>query len=153
MDWYTSEIIDGLTKLMSLSLERTPAADMVQITAATWIDASTADRSWDQRRDTPRIRAAFSTLARTSLQWPAPRHFLDALPRVEQRAIGYEVKPLPPAEADARLAALRAELDAAPKPAPKAESPKREGPPLTEVEADLRQHYADRKTLAAGPDR
>jgi len=123
MDWYADEILDGLTKLMSLGLDRTPAADLVQITAATWIDATTSGHEWDQRRDTPRIRAAFSTLQRTRESWPAPRHFLDAMPRIEQRAIGYQVKPVTKEQADARLAEIREmllvkELEATNEPRP-----------------------------------
>lgn len=150
MDWYTSEIIDGLTKLLSLSLDRAPASDLVQITAATWIDATTSDRAWDRDRDLPRIRAAFSTLARSRESWPTPRHFLDALPRVEQKALPYEVKPLPKEEAEKRMADIRAVL-AEPVPTFKPAKPEREGPPLVDVEQGLREHYGiDRKSAAAG---
>lgn len=125
---------------------------MIEVTVGTWLEAVTVGRVWDKTRDTPRIRAAFVTLESTREAWPAPKHFLDALPRVEQRAMGYEVKPLSPAEADARLAALRAELDTPIPVEPKPSLPEREGPPLGEVEQQLRQHYADRKAAAAGPD-
>jgi len=143
MDWFTREMIDGLTQLMSLSLDRTPPADSVQITAATWINATTAGREWDRERDTRRIRAAFATLQATSDKWPSPRHFLAALPHVEQRAMGYEVKPLSPAEAEARMAALRRMLDEAPPLVPdKRESPRmRTTTDAAATEAELAQHY------------
>lgn len=149
MDWYTSEIIDGLTKLMSLGLDRTPAADLVQITAATWIDATTAGHEWDQTRDTTRIRAAFQTLARTRESWPGPRHFLDALPRVEQRALRYEVKPLTKEQADERLAELRRMLN---EPLPEAPRPERgvKFDTTTEERAAAERDLIDRKTSAAG---
>lgn len=150
MEWFKSEMIDGLTKLLSLSLDRTPAADSVQITAGTWINATTAGRSWDQSRDPPRIRAAFETLAATRETWPAPRHFLEALPAVEQKAIGYEVKPLSPEAAEARLSEIRRLLaepvhDFVPAPEPK---PEREQS-LAELETYLKTHY-DGKRKAAG---
>ena len=122
----------------------------MQITAATWIESTTIGRSWDKARDAGRIRAAFSTLALTRESWPAPKHFLDALPRVEQAAIGYTVKPLSPAEADARLASIRSLLN---EPMPNhslTQKPEREGPPLSAVEAELQAHYSDRKTASAG---
>jgi len=51
------------------------------------MDAITHTRSFDQQRDTPRIRDAFRTLAATRRTWPSPADFLDALPRiVEERA-------------------------------------------------------------------
>jgi len=152
-DWYANEIIDGLTKLLSLSLDHCPASDLVQITAATWIDATTDGYAWEQQRDTARIRAAFTTLARTVRRWPQPRDFLDALPRIEQRAIGYEVKPVTREEADARMAQIRRLLNEPMpsfRPQPKQE---REGSPLSEVERGLREHYGtDRKRAAGGPD-
>ena len=120
----------------------------MQITAATWIESTTIGRSWDQQRDSGRIRAAFSTLALTRESWPAPKHFLDALPRVEQAAIGYEVKPATPEQAAAALKKIRDMLG---EPMPVHTPPvKREGPPLADVEADLKLHYCDRKSAAAG---
>jgi hypothetical protein len=135
-------MIDGLTQLMSLSLDRTPPADSVQITAATWINATTVGRDWDQQRDTRRIRSAFATLQATSDKWPSPRQFLAELPHVEQRAMGYEVKPLSPAEADARVAAIRQMLDEAQpfasKPVPRRLQTTTD---RAATEAELSQHY------------
>jgi hypothetical protein len=151
MDWYADEILDGLTKLMSLGLDRTPAADLVQITAATWIDATTSGHEWDQRRDTPRIRAAFSTLQRTRESWPAPRHFLDAMPRIEQRAIGYEVKPLTKEQADERVAEIKRLLAE-----PRSEDPRPLRGPQFQTTPEQRnaaeRELMDRKTAAAGGD-
>lgn len=70
-----------------------------------WAEAITAGRLWDQDRDTPRIREAFVTLARTRRQWPAPADFLDAVPRIHA-----ELKALPRVASDpARMAAAIAE--------------------------------------------
>lgn len=136
-------------------MDRTPAADLIDGTVLTWHEAITSRHRWDRKRDTDRIRAAFVTLSLTRESWPQPRHFLDALPRVEQQALGYEIKPLSPAEADRRLAEIRKMLDE-PMPDHRPEQkPEREGPPLAEVEAGLREHYATRhdgRAAAAGGD-
>lgn len=79
----------------------------MQITAATWIEATTIGRQWDQARDTQRIRSAFSSLALTRESWPAPKHFLDALPRVEQAALAHEVRPASREEAAAAMKRIR----------------------------------------------
>jgi hypothetical protein len=137
---------------MSLSLDRTPAADAVEITAATWIESTTIGRVWDKARDQPRIRAAFMTLATTCDSWPSPRRFLDALPRIEQRALGYEAKPLSPEECDARMAQLRRMLDEAPPLVSDKEVPRRlqTTTDTAAAERELRQHSIDRKSAAAG---
>ena len=117
-----------------------------------WREALVTGRKWDQARDTPRFRAAFVTLAQTREMWPQPKHFLDALPRIEQAGIGYEIKQTPPEEAARILARLRREVENAPpletaaKPEPAVTREEREA-----AEAELRQR-ADRKAAAAGPD-
>lgn len=83
---------------------------MIAGTAAAWVEAITTGRKFDEARDRPRFRAAFVTLAQTREQWPQPKHFLDALPRVEQVAIGYEVKPATPEQAAAAMARIEAVL-------------------------------------------
>lgn len=85
--WIHNEIMDGLSRLLCLSLERTPAADLIEGTAAMWCEAVTHERVFDERLDAPRFRAAFSTLARTRTSWPAPLHFLEAMPPREQLAL------------------------------------------------------------------
>lgn len=58
-----------------------------------WCEALTHDRSWDQGRDTPRIRHGFAALARTALRWPAPAELVaalaqpDAQPRIERPTV------------------------------------------------------------------
>jgi hypothetical protein len=138
-------------KLLSLGLDRTPASDVIEVTVGTWYEAITTGRRWEQDRDTPRIRSAFVSLAQTADRWPQIKHFLDALPRVEQVAIAYEAKPLPPEQARERLAEI-GRLLKEPLPEFKAPpKPERDGPPLAEVEAELRQHYSG-KVAACGPD-
>jgi hypothetical protein len=155
MDWLAIELLNGLTKLLSLGLDRTPASDVIEITVGTWHEAITTGRVFDQSRDTPRVRAAFVTLAQTAERWPQPRHFLDALPRIEQAALRYEVKPVSPEEAERRMAEIRKTLDEnAPgfHVEPNAATPEREGPPLAEVERELQAHYGKSKVAAAGSD-
>lgn len=153
-DWLLVEIATGLQKLTALSLDRTPAAEMLPGTAHAWLEAVTEGREFKPERDTPRIRAAFRSLATTRETWPAPKHLIDALPRIEQSAIGYEVKPVSREEADRRMAEIRRLLDEPVpdfKPAPKpAETPAAD---REAIERDLQAHYATTgKAAAAGPD-
>jgi hypothetical protein len=155
-EWLLDLIAEGMQKLFCLGLERTPAAEVIPGTAQAWHEALTAGRKWSEARDTARIRAAFVTLAATRETWPAPRQFLDALPRVEQTAIGYEVKPATRAEAEAAIARCRRLLGDAPVFSP--DAAKRE-PALSPAEKqraewELAQHYGTSgKVAAAGPDR
>lgn len=108
--WLHDEILDGLSKLLCLSLERTPASDLIEGTAAMWVETLADGMKWERERDAPRIRKAFATLAKTRTTWPAPLHFREALPAIEQKAIGYEVKPVSREESLQIIARLRAEI-------------------------------------------
>lgn len=136
--------------MLSLGLDRTPASDVIEVTLGTWHEAITTGRKWEQARDTSRIRAAFVSLAQTSDRWPQPKHFIDALPRMEDAPrIEKEFRPASPEV----VARARAELDrfvTAPDPLP-AEEAATEVKRLGDVEAELRQHYAG-KVAACGPD-
>lgn len=79
-DWLQNEILNGLSKLMTLSLDRQPAADLIEGTAGTWCEAICSDRTWERERDTSRVRQAFATLCGECDQWPPPAYFLRALP-------------------------------------------------------------------------
>ncbi len=78
--WLAKEVAAGIQKLMTLSLEGQPASELLRGTVLAWCEALETGRTLDRDIDTPRIRAAFSALVRDSRRWPAPRHFLDALP-------------------------------------------------------------------------
>lgn len=80
-DWMRNEVLDGFCKLVTLSLERTPAVDVIAGTAEIWIEALCHGREWRQTLDQLRIRKAFIALAATCTVWPAPRQLLDAMPR------------------------------------------------------------------------
>lgn len=85
-EWLRSEVLDGLCKLVTLSLDRTPAVDVIAGTAETWMEAICHRREWDQSADRMRVRQAFATLAANCTSWPNPKQFLEALPaRLTQR--------------------------------------------------------------------
>jgi hypothetical protein len=82
-DWLMRELRDGLQKLLCLSLDGQPSADVIAGTLLAWAEVLTAGRVFEQERDTPRFRAAFRTLASRARRWPAPVDFIEALPRIE----------------------------------------------------------------------
>ncbi len=80
-DWIVREISSGLQKLILLSLERSPALDVLSRgTLPAWVEAITEGRAFDEQRDAPRFKAAFRTLQGRCTSWPAPREFLEAMP-------------------------------------------------------------------------
>ncbi len=137
--------------MFCLSLDRTPAAEMLPGTAQTWLEAITDGKAWDEGRDADRIAAGFRTLARIARRWPAPAEFLDVVPPVaDLPAIGYESKPVTPEQAAANIAKLKAMLGGVTEPMPKARVERETTPEQRErIEADLREHY-DRKRAAGG---
>ena len=82
--WFHNLILEGLQKLLCLSLERQPSVEIVSGTAMAWEEAIWPGRAWDEERDTPRIRAAFRGLIRTCLTWPPPAKFFEVFPRFEE---------------------------------------------------------------------
>lgn len=79
-DWLIRELRDGLQKLLCLSLEGQPSADVIAGTLLAWSETITHGRRFDQGRDELRFREAFRVLANRHRRWPAPVDFLDALP-------------------------------------------------------------------------
>jgi len=150
-EWLLDEVLNGLQRMFCLSLDRTPAAEMLPGTAQTWLEAITDGKAWDEGRDADRIAAGFRTLARIARRWPAPAEFLDVVPPVaDLPAIGYESKPVTPEQAAANIAKLKAMLGGVTDPMPKARVERETTPEQRErIEADLREHY-DRKRAAGG---
>ena len=108
-EWLLDEVLNGLQKLFCLSLDRTPAAEMLPGTAQAWLEAIADGKAWERGRDADRIAAGFRTLARIARRWPAPAEFLEVVPpAADLPAIGYESKPVTPEQME--LARLRAEL-------------------------------------------
>lgn len=75
---------------------------MIAGTAAMWLRA-VQHLDWEPSRDIPRIEAAFDTLARSRESWPAPMHFLAAMP---------PPKPLQALEAPRRAASPHKQAEA-----------------------------------------
>lgn len=71
---------NGLQRLLVLSLQNTPPADTIKLTAAVWCDTVWPHTQWEDT-DVHRIETAFQSLCRHSDRWPTPRQFLDCLPR------------------------------------------------------------------------
>lgn len=83
---------------------------MIEGTALAWCEALTDGREWNQSLDAPRFRRAFVMLARTRTHWPAPLHFVEALPAREQLALSKQPIPANPARAAAAIADIRRSL-------------------------------------------
>lgn len=97
--WLEREIATGFKKLLALRLPGAPSQDTINDTLDVWIDALTAPgQDWKEPRDVPRIRAAFTSLLRSSTQWPVPKQFLDHLPRNTTSPKAPEKTPPPPRE-------------------------------------------------------
>ena len=104
-EWLLIEILTGIQKLSCLSLDRTPATEVLEGTARTWFESLTHNRQWDSERDAERVASAFMTLAARSKRWPCPAEFLESLPpAVPLLQIAREKKP---ASQEVRNAALR----------------------------------------------
>lgn len=86
------ELRDGLQKLLCLSLEGQPSADVIAGTLLAWAEVLTTGRVFEQDRDAPRFRAAFRTLASRARRWPAPVDFIEALPRIETKRPGLRLE-------------------------------------------------------------
>lgn len=125
-----------------MSLDRTPATDLIPGTVAAWLEVMLHGRDWDRNRDTPRIRQAFVTLASTRTHWPAPRDFLEALPKFEP------LRALPATACDPeraqKIIAEAQQLLGNRIPVKPAEV-RAERADLAAVEAELRAHYGKGK--------
>jgi hypothetical protein len=76
-----AEISGGLAKLLALRLAQQPPEDAITKTLAVWVETICTGRVWSFERDAPRFRTAFQRLQEHRTTWPAPRDFLEALPR------------------------------------------------------------------------
>ena len=85
MEWMRKEIGTGLQKLICLGLDRSPAYELIQGTMGAWMEGLTFNRSWEQDRDTQRIRDAFSNVIRTRKQWPTVADFLECMPAIADK--------------------------------------------------------------------
>lgn len=108
--WFSTSIREGLARTYTLSLDGSPAAEMVGATTATWIDDLWHDRryAWaDEGVDPARIAAAFRTIRQTARRWPGLDEFHRALPPPPERA-ALKHQPCTPEQAAANLKRLNA---------------------------------------------
>lgn len=105
MDWVRNEMITGIQRLLCLGLEGQPAAEVIPGTVAAWCEAFDRGRLAEVDRDIPRMREAFSALLARSRRWPAPVEFIEALPRLVDRA--QPALPITAEEQERRAAAAR----------------------------------------------
>ena len=114
-EWLRNEILDGLSRLMTLSLDRQPAFDVIEGTAHAWLQAVTYQREWTQSADQLRVRAAFRWLAGNCTSWPAPRQLIEALPKrvaaTEAKRLEGELTPEQQAERAASRQRVKAMID------------------------------------------
>lgn len=75
-----------------------------------WCEAVTSGRAWDQQLDAPRFRRAFVTLASTRTSWPAPLHFIEAMPPREQLVLTKQAIPADPERVAAAIEEVRSIL-------------------------------------------
>ncbi len=147
MTWLHEEIETGLTMLAALNWERPPSREpqAFHLAVPPWATGPMADRVWDAERDIPRLRTAFARMLTACRAWPSPREFLDYLPPVEQKQLAHKPVPANPAKVQAMIQELADALcvNSATRSEP-------EQIDTAAAEAELKQHYADRKTLAAG---
>jgi hypothetical protein len=54
-------------------------------TGAAWLEGLEHGRLWNEERDTPRIREAFTKLMGTATQWPSPAKLIECLPTITER--------------------------------------------------------------------
>lgn len=104
--WIHNEILDGLSRLLCLNLDRTPASDLIEGTVTVWCEAICEGRYWSPSLDAPRFQAAFRKLAQVSTKWPSPAEFLAAIPAREQLAIKRETTKASPEQAQRHFEAL-----------------------------------------------
>jgi hypothetical protein len=109
--WFHNAVIDGVQRLYALNLADRPAAEVLPLTAVTWVEVLWTLLSWDEAQDMRRLAVAFMRLAAAADRWPAPMALRKHLParRVEVAQLDAPRCP-PPADWRARWPALRTEL-------------------------------------------
>ena len=102
-NWFTATILHGLKRLLTLSLDRTPAAELLGETTRAWADALWPGRQWFES-DVPRIAEGFRRLSANVEQWLPPVVFLCHLPaRETPKLVALPATAISDAERDANL--------------------------------------------------
>ena len=63
--WLEICVIEGLQRLLILRLRNAPANDTVDALLNVWLEVMMSSQTWDEQRDTPRLRTAFMAVAIT----------------------------------------------------------------------------------------
>lgn len=93
-EWFRREIIEGLARLVALSLPGAPPADTIKLTRESWVESLWPGRDWAEHQDAARLRLAFRALCANAERWPAPTHLLRHLPaRAQPRSLPAPVDP------------------------------------------------------------
>jgi hypothetical protein len=79
--WLGDIVLDGLSALLALRLPGTPPEDAIEATAQVWIKAICYGVTWQEEPDGAALRHGFALLAREMDRWPAPRAYLDRVPK------------------------------------------------------------------------
>lgn len=98
--WLCDEVLDGLTRLLSLRLPDAPPAEIVELTATVWQDALiNMNKAWDEALDAERIKKGFIRLSQECVKWPVPKILLEHMP---PRKLPPLLPPPPPSPDEAR---------------------------------------------------
>lgn len=68
--------MQGIQRLLCLSLDGTPSRELAEPLAEVWTDALWPTKAWNEARDVPRLAAAFRKLTVSCVRWPAPAELL-----------------------------------------------------------------------------
>lgn len=82
---------------------------MTAVMIAAWVEALTCGRTWDESRDAPRIRRAFSELMSRADEWPTPSELFVHLPPIETK-LALPSKPVSDEVAQANIEKIRGML-------------------------------------------
>ncbi len=80
-EWFYLAISNGLAALVVLHLPGTPSHEVISFTEDVWVRALwSANVSWREDLDAPRLGEAFLRMTRQVDRWPAPRLLLELMP-------------------------------------------------------------------------
>lgn len=60
-----------------------PPHEFAQMTVMNWAESLWPGRTWNEKRDEPRMREAFRRMRLNCKMWPQPSDFVTSLPQIE----------------------------------------------------------------------
>ena len=105
--WLENSVIEGLQRLLILRLRNAPANDTVDALLNVWLEVMMSAQAWDERRDVPRLRTAFMSVASTTDTWPSPAQIIKAMPKPEPQPY---LPPPPPTTDPVHVAKCQAKI-------------------------------------------